>query len=285
MNKELDDTVQATDLFGEPIAPVRLANKSKRQKTLFDDYEGFISKFKRKRTTDDCYTPPEVYDCVLSYVRRKTDIDGLEIIRPFYPDMDYRDVDYRDTHVVIDNPPFSIISKIVKFYIEHEVKFFLFAPHLTLFSTDADCTHLVCGADIIYENGAVIKTSFLTNLMGNIAVLGDAELYEELTRIKDKKYPTQSLPKYRYPAEVLTVSNIYKLVSRGVSMSFTKSEVKHIRQLDSQRASNKTLFGAGYLISERAANEKTEAEKAVAENLFKWELSLREREIIKSLGK
>lgn len=42
MNKEFDDTVQATDLFGEPIAPVRLANKSKRQKTLFDDYKGFI---------------------------------------------------------------------------------------------------------------------------------------------------------------------------------------------------------------------------------------------------
>ncbi len=29
------------------------------------DYDGFVEKFKPKKTTDDCYTPPEVYDVVL----------------------------------------------------------------------------------------------------------------------------------------------------------------------------------------------------------------------------
>ena len=27
-----------------------------------NDYEGFVEKFKPKKTTDDCYTPPLVYD-------------------------------------------------------------------------------------------------------------------------------------------------------------------------------------------------------------------------------
>ena len=33
--------------------PVTSQNQEK-----FNDYEGFVEKFKPKRTTDDCYTPP-----------------------------------------------------------------------------------------------------------------------------------------------------------------------------------------------------------------------------------
>ena len=36
------------------------------QAKLFD-YEAFVGKFEPKKTTDDCYTPPEVYDAVLGY--------------------------------------------------------------------------------------------------------------------------------------------------------------------------------------------------------------------------
>ena len=28
----------------------------------FNDYAGFVEKFKPKKTTDDCYTPPAVYE-------------------------------------------------------------------------------------------------------------------------------------------------------------------------------------------------------------------------------
>ena len=31
---------------------------------LFNDYDGFVEKFKPKKTTDDCYTPPLVYEAV-----------------------------------------------------------------------------------------------------------------------------------------------------------------------------------------------------------------------------
>ena len=33
-----------------------------------DDYEAFVAKFERKRTSDDCYTPPEVYDIVRGWL-------------------------------------------------------------------------------------------------------------------------------------------------------------------------------------------------------------------------
>ena len=36
---------------------VRMAGKTRAE---FEDYEGFVDKFKTKKTTDDCYTPPEV---------------------------------------------------------------------------------------------------------------------------------------------------------------------------------------------------------------------------------
>lgn len=136
-------------------------------KSKFEDYDGFVEKFKPKKTTDDCYTPPEVYDIVLSYVRNNCDIEGREIVRPFYPGGDYENFDYPKGCVVIDNPPFSIFIKIIDFYIDRFIDFFLFAPHLTLFSAgNRDLTLVVCGAEIQYENGAIVKTSFATNMTG-----------------------------------------------------------------------------------------------------------------------
>ena len=96
-------------------------------------YEEFVDKFKPKKTTDDCYTPPEVYDAVLAWVRAEYDIaDDVPIVRPFWPGADYERAAYPDGCVVVDNPPFSILAKIIRFYQAHGVRFFLFAPSLTL---------------------------------------------------------------------------------------------------------------------------------------------------------
>ena len=50
----------------------------------FNDYDGFMEKFKPKKTTDDCYTPPCVYDAVLDWVKRNADIKDRPVVRPFY---------------------------------------------------------------------------------------------------------------------------------------------------------------------------------------------------------
>lgn len=139
------------------------------QATLFDDnpaYDAFVDKFKPKKTTDDCYTPPLVYDAVRDWACTEYGIDQACIVRPFYPGGDYERFDYPDDCVVLDNPPFSILVKICQFYLDRGIKFFLFAPSLTAFSGKSivmRVNHIICDADITYANGAVVRTAFVTN--------------------------------------------------------------------------------------------------------------------------
>lgn len=98
-------------------------------KKNFNDYDGFVDKFKPKKTSDDCYTPPEVYDVVLQHVRDTYGIDeSASIVRPFYPGGDYEHYDYPEGCVVVDNLPFSIFSKILDYYQPRNIRFFLFVP-------------------------------------------------------------------------------------------------------------------------------------------------------------
>lgn len=94
-------------------------------------YEEFIEKFKPKLTTDDCATPERVYDAVLGWVVKEYGIDPKRVLRPFWPGMDYQQQEYPEGCVVVDNPPFSILSKICEWYLNRNIKFFLFAPSLT----------------------------------------------------------------------------------------------------------------------------------------------------------
>lgn len=102
---------------------------------------------------------------MLDYCVQRYGIDPEKVVRPFWPGGDYERMAYPEGCVVVDNPPFSIISKICKWYQVHGVRFFLFAPYLTNFSTHFDgLTHVVCDADVVYENGAKVNTAFLTNM-------------------------------------------------------------------------------------------------------------------------
>nr|DAO69943.1 MAG TPA: DNA N-6-adenine-methyltransferase [Caudoviricetes sp.] len=245
------------------------------------EYEAFVEKFKPKKTTDDCYTPPEVYEVVLQYVREKCNIEGLKVLRPFYPGGDYESVQYDENCVVIDNPPFSIISQIIRFYNAKGVKYFLFAPHLTLFSNNQDYTAIVVSADIVYENGAKVKTSFITNMMGDVKILGDAELRERLKAVSNtnKKKPT-----YQYPDNVVTVSRIASIVEKGESICITKKDLAFYRQLESQKTHKKSIFGSGFLASHTATKELAAKELASNKEVIHWELSEKELAIIKQLG-
>ena len=74
------------------------------------DYDAFVEKFKPKKTTDDCYTPSLVYEAVLCWAREHLKIEDRPVVRPFYPGGDYEHADYPPGCVVIDNPPFSILT-------------------------------------------------------------------------------------------------------------------------------------------------------------------------------
>lgn len=50
-----------------------------------DEYKKFVDKFKTKKTTDDCYTPANIYEAVLSWVVEEYGIDPNKVVRPFWP--------------------------------------------------------------------------------------------------------------------------------------------------------------------------------------------------------
>ena len=50
-----------------------------------DDYKQFVEKFKPKKTTDDCYTPENVFTAVVEWAREEYGIDPAKLIRPFWP--------------------------------------------------------------------------------------------------------------------------------------------------------------------------------------------------------
>lgn len=249
-----------------------------------DAYSLFTDKFKPKKTTDDCYTPAHVYDAVLDWAVSEYGLAGREVVRPFYPGGDYERFPYPDGCVVIDNPPFSILSKIVSWYEERGIDYFLFAPALTLLSSARGRTNAVISdSSIVYANGAVVRTSFLTNL-GEFRIHVSAELYAQITdaQARHKAETSVSLPKYVYPDNVLTAAVIQKIARYGQTLRIRPKDCAFIRGLDSQKSSGKALFGGGMLLSDQAAAEKAAAEKAAA---VVWELSPRERRIVDALGK
>ena len=44
-----------------------------------EDYEAFVDKFKPKKTTDDCYTPENVYQAIANWAVKEYDIDPEKI--------------------------------------------------------------------------------------------------------------------------------------------------------------------------------------------------------------
>ena len=243
-----------------------------------DEYNQFLDKFEPKKTTDDCYTPDNIYDAIAGWVEREYGVNRKDFVRPFYPGGDYQSERYKETDIVVDNPPFSILSEIVGFYADEGVRFFLFAPSLTLFSSSSSsyACSVCCGVGITYENGAVVSTSFLTNLE-DARFRTAPELYRLIKDENEKNVSamTREIPNYEYPPEVVTSSMLSYLSKWGEEFRVSKEESAYTRCLDSQKEKGKAIFGSGYLISEKAAAEKAAAEK--------WELSDREHEIIRGL--
>ena len=246
-----------------------------------DTYKDFVEKFKPKKTTDDCYTPQNVYDAIADWVCKTYNKDPSTIVRPFWPGGDYERYDYPEGCLVLDNPPFSIVSEIVRFYEDNGIQFFIFAPYLTNFSSGLNCCHIITGSTITYENGAKVDTAFLTSLDERLVVgcpeLGRVIKEQDDINTKAKK----TIPKYTYPPYVLTSAMVGYWAKHGVPFELKHADALFIRALDSQRNKKKVIFGGGYLLSEKATAEKMTAEKMTAQV---WDLSEREREIIKYLG-
>ena len=253
------------------------------------DYQLFVDKFKPKKTTDDCYTPPVVYEAVKDWAVKEYGWKGRTIVRPFYPGGDYENYEYPAGCIVIDNPPFSILSQIVKFYEARKIDYFLFAPTLTLFSIRAAKSHIGIGVVITYDNGARVNTSFVASQGPTIRSAPDLYQAVDIANKISCKENKKTLPTYVYPANVIRATDLAAFSKTGVNY---ESDGVHVSRLDSQRVYKKGIFGDGYLVPEaqaqkaqaqKAQAQKAQARKTQARKTQVWELSEREKIIVDSL--
>jgi hypothetical protein len=309
---ELLGEIDTGDVVATPTTVTPAAETSDEMPEGVDEdnpeYQAFLDKFKPKKTTDDCYTPKPVYDAVLHWATKEYNLDGREVIRPFWPGGDYQAQEYPPGCVVVDNPPFSILSQIVAWFNERKIDYFLFSPYLTNLGTQG-CNHVISSHSVTYANGARVDTSFVTN-MGEWFIRSAPDLMEAIRAAdeKNRNAETRKLPKYSYPMSVVTSAAIGYLCKHHVDFRLRREECAFTRGLDAQGKGG-GIFGSGYIISEAAAARREEAESAALDNALEdyqviaakaharisaradkttrtlvFELSPRELEIQKSLG-
>lgn len=144
-----------------------------------DSYENYIKRHTEvPKTRDETYTPDGVYQRVFDLAAEiLPSLHDAKIVRPFWPGADYENLDqYTPGSVVFDNPPFSKLSKIVKFYNSHNIKFVLFAPAQTIerLVYNEHCGAIMAEGEkcsVVFENKAKIKMCLLTNLTEDVYVL------------------------------------------------------------------------------------------------------------------
>lgn len=278
------------DLFGKDVSALRRPSGSHGSKAAYTDYENFIKKFtENPKTTDECYTPKDVYEAVVAYVGTLTPLEGRQIIRPFFPGGDYTDIEqYPEGCVVIDNPPFSINAKIKRFYEANGIDYFLFANGMTVFSLVAKsgCA-VIADANIQYANKALVRTNFVTNILSDFSVVTAPELCKAISECPSQNIKA-NLRQNKYPDEVVTVSKMQTLAKNGIKYI--------VRRTDSEFASEingVNMFGGCFIVSEAQAQAQAQAQaRAQAQAQARAQaripalpLSERERRIVERLSK
>ena len=185
---------------------------------------------------------------------------------------------------MIDNPPFSILAKIKRFYLEHGIQFFLFAPSLTLLAHIEGLTHILTNSTITYENGAKVKTAFVTNLPSPYVLMTAPDL-AQLIKEADNQRPKAELPVLDFPPNVITAARLNK-IAQFVCFRVRRTEARFVRTIGKER---KALYGGGLLISSakaaKAAKAAQAAQAAKAAKAAKYELTPEEQAIVAELDK
>lgn len=241
-----------------------------------------------KKASDEHYTPKAIYEAVLRWVSQYQSLEGITIVRPFYPGGDYQNYDYPDNCIVIDNPPFSILAQIRRFYIDRDIKYFLFGQYTTLFTPHLSDTKIAVNTAITYESGLTVSTSFYTNM--DAFVDSEVILAPSLKTMIEDAVPKQKkgAPKYYYDDHVLNINTITTLLRKNMSdCKIPKDEVYAIKALDSQKNKKKRMYGGGYLVSDKISSmlkDKRDRIKQLSAD-YTFPLSEREKQIVEHINK
>lgn len=209
-----------------------------------EEYFAWLQKFDKKFTTDETFTPPAVYQVVQDWVCRRYALNPETIIRPFYPGGDYQNEDYSD-RVVLDNPPFSIISKIVKYYESEGVSYFLFCPYLSSFSllNLGNVSVIAQNHKIAYTNAAQVPTSFATNLEKERKIITAPELQVAIKLACKTNTPPRTLN--IYPPGFYIPSHFSAAAERGERIELPIPANAGINKLNDDAGAKVKVFGSG----------------------------------------
>jgi hypothetical protein len=285
---------QQIDLFGnEDLRPkVKRPARGSQSSIVFHDYESFLAKFAdNPKTTDDCFTPKDVYEAVVKYVGTVIDMSDKVVLRPFFPGGDYENAEYPENGVVIDNPPFSLFTKICAFYAARDIPFFLFGNGMTITRCLKYATAIIINGSITFENGASLPCNFASNLFGDTIIMTAPKLNDMIFSCPSQNIKA-NLPSYNYPPELLSFSQMQTICRGGVEFAVKRNECQIVKNLDNHP---KQLFGEHILLSMQKAGEKEgalvrskEAARLRAEQSgmsIEINLSERERRIIERLNR
>ena len=268
------------DLFGYDTVAVQ--RKRGRDET-FRDYDAYVAKFAdAPKTTDDTYTPADVYEAVVGWLSEKGKITGgTRIIRPFYPGGDFEGADYPPGCAVIDNPPFSIVSKVCKWYACRGTGFFLFCPAFTSARLSEFCTVVQIGVPIRFENGARLPVAFASNMFGSAAAIAAGDLTQKIEGCKSQKKDAKEIRKMQWPDEIVTVSTLRSIAAGGGTFELDRRDSVMVT-----KAGGVNVYGGVWLSAKaaeaKAARVSAEAAKAKA---VKVELLPSEKETFERLCK
>ena len=184
-----------------------------------ETYGEFVEKFKPKKTTDDCYTPPDVYEVIKDFAVeqwRKEQKEKPLIMRPFYPGGDFENECYPKNAFVVDNPPLSIFARILDFYLERNIRFFLFSDCRTLFSSlhkKRRLSFVISNTGIYYENGACVSTAFVTNIFNPCRLILSYNLKREITACKSQPERKKKIKRAYRPPDFYSALDFATLVN------------------------------------------------------------------------
>ena len=206
------------------------------------DYAAYVKKFLPNYvyTTDDTFTPPKVYQAVIDWLTIEGKTQGRRILRPFYPGGDFEAIDYQPGDFVVDNPPFSQMSRIVRFYQEHKIDFFLFYDRRYSLSYLRDgITLIYINESIEFENGALIVPAFVTNVFECAAVYSSKTLNEMIKAGQVK----QSEPRNEYPDDVFSFT-IFEKISKLRDYIIPHGKIARVKKLIDKNGRVWSSFGS-----------------------------------------
>ena len=287
--KEFDLISKEDNFFSQDKQQEKFENQEDNE-----EYNDFVNKFKEKHTSDDCYTPKNIYDAAVDFVENEYKVNKKDFVRPFYPNGDYKKYKYKDSDIVVDNPPFSIYSEIVNFYTKNNIKFFLFAPGLTFLTCkNKDVTYIVSSEhEIVYQNGARVNTNFVTNLEKSDVLIRTANNFGKTLKILNSKNTRKlkQVRRYEVPKNVLAVNDINIATRKKEDLFIKKSDCEFIDYLFEEDGTKVNQFGTKLIVNNKVLTninnlEKILEEEEEEEEVIKLIFNDKQKKILEDLNK